>query len=418
MYSRGFSARTLDPRGLPRGRRGQLLPLLFIIFIDTVGYFIVMPVILRLFMPGSDSLLPTHTTMMTRDLLYSLTLMLSPLAFITCSPLIGHFSDRYGRKKALTYALIAACIGFLLPIIGIIKKTVCLIFIGRFIAGMSSSSQPVAQAGVTDFTTGKIRAFYLSLIGFAMTLGMVIGPLSGSYLSDHTLISWFNVTTPYAFALLLSLINVVMMLVLYKNTQQKPAEKPTLSLKLLSKDHIWLLMLSFLFLEIAWSQYYQASFLTMTQHFHYSMNKMSLFAAYIGLWMCLGLTVIYSKLLKHFSTETIAKLSLLTASIALLICNIPNTSLQWLMMIPTAIAFGTGYPSLLSIMSHRTHATHQGYILGCASTVLGIAWMITGLLSGPLSHLGFFWPTVLSTAAMITAYLLCQRPLCGVFENK
>ena len=384
----------------------QLLPLLFIIFIDTVGYFIVMPVIIRLFMPGTDALLPANMSTMIRDLLYSLTLMLSPLAFIICSPLIGHFSDRYGRKKALTYALIAACIGFLLPIIGILKKTIYLIFIGRFIAGASSSSQPVAQAGVTDITIGKVRAFYFSLIGFAMTLGMVIGPLSGSYLSDNTLISWFNVTTPYCFALLLSLINIIMMIILYKNTHQPLLKKTTLSPQLLTQNKIWILMISFLFLEIAWSQYYQASFLIMTQHFHYSMDQMGLFAAYMGFWMCIGLTVVYNRLLKYFSIEAITTSSLCVAGLALLFCNIPNTTIQWIITIPATIAIGTAYPSLLSIMSHRTQPEHQGYILGCASTVLGVAWMLTGLLSGPLSQWGFMWPNILSTISMIIAYIL------------
>lgn len=387
-------------------QRKQLLPLFFIIFIDSIGYFIVIPVILRLFMPGDDSLLSAHTTMMTRNLLYSLTLMLSPLAFIICSPLIGHLSDRYGRKKALTYALLAACIGFLLPIIGILKKTICLIFIGRFIAGASSSSQPVAQAGVTDFSEGNVRAFYLSLIGFAMTLAMIIGPLSGSYLSDKQLLSWFTVTTPYWFALVLSLINIIMMIILYKNTPHIQLKKSTPSPRLLIQNNLWLVMVSFLFLEIAWAQYYQASFLTLTQHFHYSMDKMSLFAAYIGFWMCLGLTLIYGRLLNHFSIESIAKSSLLIASLSLIFCNIPNTTIQWIMMIPGTIAVGTAYPSLLSIMSHRIKTGHQGYILGCASTLLGVAWMLTGLLSGPLSQLGFAWPNLLSTIALIMAYTI------------
>lgn len=389
----------------------RLLPLLFIIFIDTIGYFIVMPVMLRLFMQGNHSVLPRETSLMTRNLLYSLTLMLSPLAFIICSPLIGYCSDRYGRKKALTYALLAACVGFLLPIMGIFKKMISLIFIGRFVAGASSSSQPVAQAGVTDITTGKVRAFYLSLIGFSMTLGMVIGPLAGSYLSDDSLISWFNVTTPYYFALLLSLINIIMMVTLYKTTRQPLLKKLTLSPRLLTQQGIGPLMLSFLFLEIAWSQYYQASFLSMTQHFHYTMNKMSIFAAYMGFWMCVGLTIVYRQLLKYFSIEMITQSSLCIASFALLFCNIPNTLIQWIMIVPATVAIGIAYPSLLSLMSHRTEPTHQGYILGCASTLLGVAWMLTGLLSGPLFEWGFAWPNIISALSIAIGYYLFRYTL-------
>ncbi len=393
----------------------KLLPLFFIIFIDSVGYFIVISIMIRLFIQGDDSLLPLSTSMTTRNLLYSLTLMLSPLGFIICSPIIGHLSDRYGRKKALFFSLIAACIGFLLPIIGIKTKTLSLIFLGRLIAGASSSSQPVAQAGVTDLTTDKVRAFYLGLIGFAMTLAMVLGPLSGSYLSDSTLVHWFDVSTPYFFALSLSVINVIMLLVFYKDSTQiklenewtTPDHYPTsFFITLMKEKNIWVLMLVFFFMEIAWSQYYQAAFLTLTQHFHYTLNKMALFTAYVGLWMCLGLTVIYKILMKLFSLNTITRYSLLICAFSLALCTIQDTRVQWIMMIPASISIGVVYPSLLAILSQRTPIDHQGYILGIASTLLGIAWMITGLLAGPLISVSFKLPNILSATAITFAYLI------------
>lgn len=390
----------------------RLLPLFLLIFIDTIGYFVVIPVVIRIFLHGDGDLIPANTPIVTRDLFYSLALMLSPLAFIICSPIIGHISDRYGRKKALIGALIAACLGFALPIIGIVKHMLSLIFIGRFIAGASSSSQPVAQAGVTDFTTGKVRAFYLSLIGFAMTLGMVVGPLSGSYLSDSHLVSWFNTTTPYAFAVILSVINVLMFLFYYKNTGQQARDntaQPLGSLlKLFSRYHIWALMLSFFFLEIAWSQYYQAAFLTLSQHYHYTTNQVGLFTTYTGFWMCIGLTVIYRHLIKHYEVKQIAQTSLLILALAFSACMIPNITVQWLMMIPATICIGTAYPSLLAMMSQRSDKTHQGYILGCASTALGIAWMLTGLIAGPIINIWFNLPNLIAAFAMIIACLSLQ----------
>jgi DHA1 family tetracycline resistance protein-like MFS transporter len=382
----------------------QLLPLLFIISIDTIGYFIVIPVIIHIFVHNEVGLLPAHTSIERRDLLFSVTLMLSPLAFIICSPVIGHLSDRYGRKKALTYALIAACIGFILPIIGIIKKSISLILIGRAIAGASSSSQPVAQAGITDFTSGKQRALYLSLIGAAMTIGMVVGPIAGS------LLSLISVTTPYWFAFALSVINIILILALYSNQKDQQCRPPTKKVSLLAyaqlimKQRIWVLMLGFLAFELAWSQYYQAAFLTLDQHFHYTVTKITIFTAYIGIWMFLGLTVIYKYLIKHFSIEKILLSSVVVSAISLLICNIPNMTAQWIMIIPATIAFGTAYPSILHIMSHRTDRHNQGYVLGFASTILGLAWMITGLIAGPLTAAGFAWPNIVASLCMVASY--------------
>lgn len=385
----------------------QLLPLLLVIFLDTVGYFIVIPVIIHIFVHNQTHLLPASTTLAQRDLYFSVVLMLSPLAFIICSPILGHFSDRYGRKATLVGALIAACFGFILPIIGILKKLISLIFIGRFIAGLSSSSQPIAQAGITDFTTGKQRAFYLALIGAAMTLGMVIGPITSSLLSLE------NVTTPYWLAFILSLINLVLLIVLYKNPHDPnhpPASHQRFQLsyylRLITHQRIWLLLLGFFFLECLWSQYYQALFLTLDQHFHYSVVKITVFTAYIGLWMTLGLTIIYKKLIAHYSIENILKASLVILLISIGLCNIQNTAVQWVMMIPVTICFGIAYPSILHITSHRTDSRNQGYILGSASTMLGLAWMITGLIAGPMVATWFALPTIISTACAFISLLL------------
>lgn len=389
----------------------QLLPLLLVIFLDTVGYFIVIPIIIHLFIHNEAHLLPATTSTFQRDLLYSLTLMLSPLAFIICAPLLGHLSDRIGRKPTLITALIIACLGFLLPIIGIIKKMLSLILIGRFIAGVSSSSQPIAQAGITDFTTGKQRAVYLGLIGAAMTLGMVVGPITSS------LLSMINITTPYWLALGLSVINLILLLALYKNPKDdihlnhhhlKPRMRLRHYLKLITKNRIWVLLIGFFFFEASWAQYYQAMFLSLNQYFHYTILEVTIFTAYIGIWMALGLTVIYKQLIRHYRVESILTYSLIITTVSLALCNIPSTTAQWILMIPATICLGAAYPSILNIMSHRTDKHNQGYILGFAGTTLGIAWMVTGVIAGPAIATWFAIPNIISAACIFAALIIIQ----------
>ena len=104
-----------------------------------------------------------------------MTLSLSPLAFITLSPIVGRLSDLHGRKNCHGASLIASILGFGLPVIIIITHHVSLILIGRFVAGAGTTSQPVAQAAVTTcYQENKERL--AGLIGFAMTLSMVLVP--------------------------------------------------------------------------------------------------------------------------------------------------------------------------------------------------------------------------------------------------
>lgn len=386
----------------------RLIPLFFIIFIDTMAYFIVIPVLLRLFVSGHFSILPEHTSLATRDLIYGIAVMLSPLAFLLAAPFVGNLSDRFGRKKLLFASLIISLVGFILPIIGIYKNSLSLILIGRFIAGASTSSQPVAQAAITDFTKGKRRAFYLSMIGFAMTLAMVLGPLSGGYLSDHTLVSWFNVTTPYWAGVVLSIINIILLSFLENSSQllyhadQKTWKDNLITLyQALKQRSVFGLMLVFFFFEFAWGQYYQSIFLYLTQQWHYSTDKVGVFTAYIGFWMCLGLTLIYKIAIRYIALERLLGMSLLIICFGLIICNIPTNPIwQWLGIIPTTIAIGVAYPSLLACISNHTSADHQGWVLGSASTALGLAWMITAFTSGWLISIASFLPALASLIAI------------------
>lgn len=393
----------------------RLVPLFLIIFIDSLAYFLVIPVLLRLFLNDASSLLPHDVSIRSRDLLYGTAISLSTFAFLLASPVVGHFSDKYGRKITMFYCLCAALIGFILPIIGIIKKYISLILIGRFIAGASTSSQPVAQAAIADFTFGKRKALYLSMIGFAMTLAMVLGPLGGGFLSDHALLHWFNVTTPYWVGVSLALGNIILLLLFFNDKGQIKSHRPhknyftqlkTLKTILFGNKIIGLLIV-LLLIEIGWSQYYQAIFLFLTQQFHFSTDKIGLFTGYIGFWMSLGLTLIYRHLIRYLKVETILRMSVVLATIGLIGCLYIRTPLaQWIFVIPTSICVGTAYPSLLAIMSNHAPSDHQGWVLGSASTALAFAWMLTGFFSGILITLYLSLPLFVAAGFMLLGTIL------------
>ena len=393
-----------------------LPPLFLVIFIDTFGYFLVLPVILRLFIHTDSSILPLETSMVTRQWLYSITLMLSPLAFISLSPFAGHLSDAFGRKKVIATCLIASLVGFILPIIGIVTHRISLIMLGRFIAGAGTTSQPVAQAAITDFSTGKARAFNLSLIGLSMTLAMVVGPLSGGYLSDTTLVHWFNPTTPYWAGTVLAVINLALLWRYFNEshitTQHNSKSKSNTSLLRLITKPILYLLLTFLSIELAWSAFYQGSFLFLGGKLHFTTNQISEFAAYAGFWMCLGLTVVYKFWLKTTSVNQITRISLVVMTAGFVgLCLTYTTISLWVLIAPIALCTGTAYPSLLQLISNNTSSQHQGWMLGIASTLLGFAWMITGLFSAVVIRQSVQLLLWLCAAVIGLAFLIVFRTL-------
>lgn len=400
---------TIQIEAYPAKRLQQLIPLFGIIFIDSLAFFLVIPVLLRIFLNPHYDILPSDVSVATRTLLYSLTVAMAMLAFILTSPLIGNLSDRLGRKKLLAYCLSSSVAGYCLPILGLATHQWWLIIVGRFLTGAASSSQPIAQAAIADISAGKRKAFYLSLIAFAMTLALLLGPLLGGFLSDETLSPLFTLCTPYWVGMLLTSLNLILLWRGFHDSTQvldrTNTEHPLLVrlknyTEILTQNRLLLLLLAFLFLEIAWGQYYQASFLILRNAFQLSTDHVALFASYAGVWMSIGLTLIYRIAIHRWSVERILQVGYLGASLSFLGCFLtPTLWGQWVFVIPMAVCVGIAYASLLADISDRTAITHQGWVLGTASMLLGLGWLITSLSTGILVNWHIYAPNALAAAA-------------------
>lgn len=390
----------------------RLAPLLLLIFIDSFSYFVVIPVLLQLFFNPSMGLLSPDVSQATRNLLTGVTIALSTLASLLAAPIIGSLSDRWGRKKALLLCLFAVSLGFLLPIFGIFKKSLGLILMGRFFAGMGSASQPVAQAAVADLYghQPKQKAIALSLIAFMMTLPIILGPLAGGYLSDPKIYPAFNITTPYLFAFILAILNLFLILCFFHETLCTPTKSSMLSLwhlaldlkKALKMGTIGPLLFLFFCLELAWSQYYQSIALYLTEHFHHSPQTVSLFYTYLGLWMCLGLLLIYPILIRVFSLNFLAFIGSFLILFSLIGCTVFHMFYltQWVFSPILALFTGMTYVSLVTLISNQVPESHQGWMMGYISTTLFFAWMLTGFDSGILISIQADLPLYLSVGLM------------------
>ncbi|MCX7121150.1 MAG: MFS transporter [Gammaproteobacteria bacterium] len=373
----------------------RLFPLLLLIFIDSFGYFVVIPILLELFFKTHYGILPVNTSMPMRDFLTGFTICLSTFTALIAAPFVGNLSDKFGRKKILLFCLMGVTFGFALPIVGILKKNLLLVLVGRALGGVGSSSQAVAQAAVADLCKDdENKALFLSFIALMMTLPIMLGPLVGGYLSDNHLVSWFSATTPYCLATIISFFCFFIILFFFQETRASTIHAEILSVsdvvfgfkKAIKHYHIGALLVIFFCLELAWSQYYQSISLFLTQQFHYSVQQISLYNALMGVFMSLGLLFLYPMLIKYFSIRKIMANSVLLVFLGLLLCAIlPAYQLFFVWCV--AIFTGTAYVSLLTLISNQAPKTHQGWIMGYSSTVLFLAWLITGFNGGLLISL-------------------------------
>src|SRR5258705_7176007 len=90
----------------------------------------------------------------------------------------GRFSDRVGRRPTLIIALGASAIAYL--IFGF-ANSLLLLFLSRLVQGAGGGTVGVIQAYVADSTEPKDRTRALGWLSATMNLGVVIGPVIGSF---------------------------------------------------------------------------------------------------------------------------------------------------------------------------------------------------------------------------------------------
>src|SRR6266852_4377251 len=163
-------------------KRSPLLVIFITIFIDLVGFGIVMPV-LPFYVEGTRF----NATPRTVGLLFA-SYSIMQLIF---SPILGRLSDKHGRRPVLLISIIGTGIGFL--ILGF-ATTLWMLFVGRILDGITGGNISTAQAYIADITTKEDRAKGMGLVGAAFGLGFIFGPAIGGILSR------WGIAVPFLFA--------------------------------------------------------------------------------------------------------------------------------------------------------------------------------------------------------------------------
>lgn len=388
----------------------SFIPLLLIIFTYSLGYFLVMPVFFRLVLDNSTGLLPASITPTLKYVFLSLCIGLDAFGYMIGAPVMGTWSDTLGRKKLLRLSLGMTLIGYSLPLIGIIRSEITWIFIGRIISGFASSSQSLAQSAVADISNGTKKATYFAVITIVMTIALLIGPPMGSYLSDSHISSWFNEKTPFYIALIL-VVTTMLLMRFYSDHYQKKNEDSHLTIKNLglalreafSSRYLSTLFVLFFLSQMGWAFFYQDIMLYLTQKFHFSLNSASLFMAYAGICMSIGLAI-YKFIIRYVSLQTVLLLSFISCTISFFFCGISNNiALLYFFIIPGAIGAGLTQPTIMTMLSDAVRPEKQGWVLGVAASSFAAPWCISAFLFGVLSEADLSYPLIISLASFIIA---------------
>jgi MFS transporter, DHA1 family, tetracycline resistance protein len=131
-------------------------------------------------------------------------------------PILGALSDRLGRRPVLLSCIAGEAVGYLL--FGT-AGSLGMLYVSRVVAGASSGNIGAAQAYMADITRPRERTRSFGLLGAAISVGFLFGPVVGGFLGG------INLRLPAFVAAGLVVINCVSAIVWLP--ESLPAERRT-----------------------------------------------------------------------------------------------------------------------------------------------------------------------------------------------
>lgn len=391
-------------------RDDRRLAIIFaVVLLDMLSFSIVLPLLPYL----ADEFGATGTQIGLLTAVY-------PAAQVLAAPLLGRLSDRFGRKPVLVLSILGTAAGF---VILATARSLPILFVSRFMDGITGGNISVAQAYIADVTDEKNRGRALGMIGAAFGLGFILGPLSGGLLSgiSYSAPAWAGATLAVANAL------AVVAFVPESLTAQDKARlasrprrrafDPATLAAALRHDRVGPILtvrfvtgLSFSIFETSFSLW-AINALGITPRVNGAV------LAYIGVLSVLVQAVLIGRLTARFTDDTLILSCLAIAGISLAAWGFVPT--LWLLVpLMPALSVGLAVTNtiLTSALSKAVHRDEVGGILGLNTSISSFTRIPAPVIAGALiEHISVWSPGVLAgtLALSMVPYAwgtLCVRP--------
>jgi MFS transporter, DHA1 family, tetracycline resistance protein len=385
-----------------RRSRSPLVFLFITVFVDMIGYGIVVP------------LLPFYAELYASGALVVglLASLYAAMQFVG-GPFLGGLSDRHGRRPVLLLCLLGASFAYLL--LGL-AQTLASLVVAVVLAGAASGTLATAQAYIADSTTMEDRARGLGLIGAAFGLGLMAGPALGGLLSLHSL------SAPALFASALALTNCVFgYLTLSESHAPHLRRRPPLLrldpisqlARILKMRHVRALLAAVLLLNLALAGLVNNFPLFSQARFGWGTTSNAFFFAFVGMCAVVTQGFLIGRLQPRFGESGLLLGGLALVSLNLLLVSlVPSGVLLYPIVGLLALGMGLAIPSLTAIISNRTPAGVQGRLMGGMQAILSLAMILGPVTAGlAFDHLSIPAPYLIGGTLTLLALIVSGADL-------
>jgi len=383
-----------------------MLTLFLIVFIDLVGFGLIIP------------LLPFYAEhFQASPMAVGLVMAVYSLTQFIAAPLWGRASDRIGRRPVLLITLAGGAGSYVL--LGL-ADSLWLLITARALGGFMAGNISAAFAYVADITTPENRAKGMGTVGAAFGLGFIAGPAIGGILAGPDPLN-ADFQTPSFVAAGLSLTALVMAFVLLKESlpddvREKLAGTPPKKRheqfkEALAKPNVGMLIgLSFLATFVFAGM--ETTFAMWSERrFNWGPQQNGYLFAFIGLLVALVQGGLVGRLARRFGEANLIVQGAVALAIGMLLIPFSD-GLAMLLVAMTIVAYGFGVitPSMNSMISLQIGPGEQGGVMGVTRSATTLARVVGPAWAGTLFMvLGKDWPYFGGAMVMLAVIYLGLR---------
>jgi DHA1 family tetracycline resistance protein-like MFS transporter len=411
-------------------KQPSLFPILLVNFVGTLGFSIVLPFLVFLVMKfGGDAIV------------YGLLAATYPAFQLIGAPLLGRWSDIYGRKKVLLLSNVGTSVGWILFLFAlflpaeksftidltflgtiIIIAPLVLLFLARAIDGITGGNISIANAYLADLSSDETRSKNFGKMAISSNLGFILGPALAGILGGTI----YGEILPVTAALVLSLVTLFVIGFLLRESRPLSEEilvpeegtirkvfaqecrecystegtkKPRFR-DIFRLEHISFLLLLYFFIFLGFNIYYAAFPTHAANDLKWSITQLGIFYAVLSGIMVLVQGPILRKALKKFSEEKLVVIGSLILGTNFILFVSNNIVSVGGAVVLFAVGNGLMWPSFMSILSRRAGSKLQGAVQGVAGSIGGLASII-GLILG-----GFLYSSIGAATFLISAGII------------
>jgi MFS transporter, DHA1 family, tetracycline resistance protein len=403
-----------------------LFPILLVNFVGTLGFSIVLPFLVFVVMKFGGN-----------AIVYGLLAATYPAFQLIGSPILGKWSDIYGRKKILLLSNVGTSIGWLLFLSALFLPSnsfsihitflgtfvvivpLLVLFLGRAIDGITGGNISIANAYLADLSSESTRSKNFGKMAISSNLGFILGPALAGILGGTV----YGAILPVLAALILSLVTIVVIVFLLRESKSSSEEtlvpeqgtirkafsqecrecyldtstkKPKLQ-DIFKLKHISFLLALYFLIFLGFNIYYATFPTHAANDLKWSVTQLGIFYAVLSGIMVFVQGPVLRKALKKFSEEKLVIVgSLILGTNFILFVSNNIVSIGGAIVL-FAVGNGLMWPSFMSILSRYAGSKLQGSVQGIAGSFGGLA-SILGLILG-----GFLYNSIGAVTFLISA---------------